>query len=992
VGQHFFVSYSRIDAKDDAYRLTNKLAGGPRPHPAWLADSVRDYSTCEQEWAWALKYKKPVIPLRFDPEAELPFRLASRQYIDFVAGFDSGLARLRDHVDWMASPAGLLRELRFRLADAEREMPRAGTDWERARIKQDLHDLQRRIADQERVVADPVAAGEATRMRINAALEVQREPERPRPQAPARARFVNAPPVVAPPYFQGRQAETAALAASLLAEDTRLVTVVGRGGVGKTALVCRLLRGLETGRLPDDLDAVEADGIVYLRTPSEHPVNFPNLYADLCRLLPTETADRLTQRYHDPHATPAELTTALLDAFPTGRWVVLLDNFEDLIDATGAITDSALDEALRTVLTAPRHGVKIVVTTRVGPKDLSLHHPGAQRRIDLEDGLPSPYAEQLLRARDPEGRLGLRDAPDALLSVARERTRGYPRALEALAAILSADRSTTLPELLDQTARLPDNVVEALVGEAFLRLDPLAQQVMQALAIFPVPVAAVAVDYLLQPHQPAVDAAPILSRLLNMQFVRRDASRYSLHQVDRDYTLGRIPDGELADRDAHPPPFSRAALRERGAAYFAQIRTPRAQWRTLDDLAPQLAEFDLRCEGGDFDTAAQVLRGIDFDYLTMWGHYRLGIHMHSRLIGHLADPRTRCDSTLSLGSYHRQIGEFARAIDLHEQSLVIARETDNRPAEVVALGELGICYAALSRTRQAIELHQQALAIARTSVDRTNETANIGSLANRYADLGETRRAIRLYEQVLTLARASSDRNNEATALCNLGHRYAELGDTRRAIQLHEQSRVIHEEIGDRYGEAIRLSSLGLCCADIGDYQRAVEHHRQAIEIADAIGSAQAQAGARRDLVRTQLWVGDLPAARWTATDAAKHHYPPDRAAIALMSGIIDLCGGDIPEAEHAFGVAAVRAEEQLQNCPDLYEALDVKALALAGLTLTGPADRTADAIATFRAARARTSAAGIVARVLRDLDALAPADPTNALHPIRLSAAGKAG
>ena len=125
----------------------------------------------------------------------------------------------------------------------------------------------------------------------------------------------------------------------------------------------------------------------------------------------------------------------------------------------------------------------------------------------------------------------------------RERTRGYPRALEAVAAILSADRNTSLPELLAQTERLPENVVEALVGEAFQRLDALAQQVMQALAVYPVPVPAVAVDYLLQPFQPAINAAPVLARLVNMQFVRRDAGRYYLHQVDRDYALGRVPDG-----------------------------------------------------------------------------------------------------------------------------------------------------------------------------------------------------------------------------------------------------------------------------------------------------------------------------------------------------------------------------------------------------------------------------------------------------------------
>ena len=366
------------------------------------------------------------------------------------------------------------------------------------------------------------------------------------------------------------------------------MTVVGRGGVGKTAMVCRLLKALEGGWLPDDLGALDVDGIIYLSPSGAHPVSFPNLFDDMCRLLPDEAASRLRQAYREPHQTPTELMHALLNAFPSGRVIVLLDNFEDLVDASTsdfAITDAALDEALRALLSAPPHAVKVIVTTRVAPKGLLLDHPERQRRLDLDEGLASPYAEQVLRARDPDGRLGLLTAPDELLDQARERTRGYPRALEALAAILSADRNTTLPELLDQTAGLPGNVVGALVGEAFSRLDPLAQQVMQALAIYPVPVPPVAVDYLLQPYQPAIDAAPVLGRLVNMQFVRREAGRYYLHQVDRDYALSRLPEGETADRDADPPVFTRQALRHRGAGYFEQTRTPREDWKTLDDLA-----------------------------------------------------------------------------------------------------------------------------------------------------------------------------------------------------------------------------------------------------------------------------------------------------------------------------------------------------------------------------------------------------------------------
>ena len=105
-----------------------------------------------------------------------------------------------------------------------------------------------------------------------------------------------------------------------------------------------------------------------------------------------------------------------------------------------------------------------------------------------------------------DGTVGLKTAP-ALLDEARQRTRGYPRALEALFAILSADRYTTLREVLNDAEKfLPEHVVEKLVGEAFNRLDPAAEQIMQALAVYARPVPPAAIDYLLQPYLPGVDS------------------------------------------------------------------------------------------------------------------------------------------------------------------------------------------------------------------------------------------------------------------------------------------------------------------------------------------------------------------------------------------------------------------------------------------------------------------------------------------------------
>ena len=87
-----------------------------------------------------------------------------------------------------------------------------------------------------------------TRRRIGSGIQREQVPAEPQPVRASK--FVNPPPAVAPTWFQGRQAETDRLAGYLSDPGIRLVTVTGPGGVGKTALVCRLLKGLESGRVP----------------------------------------------------------------------------------------------------------------------------------------------------------------------------------------------------------------------------------------------------------------------------------------------------------------------------------------------------------------------------------------------------------------------------------------------------------------------------------------------------------------------------------------------------------------------------------------------------------------------------------------------------------------------------------------------------------------------------------------------------------------------
>jgi tetratricopeptide (TPR) repeat protein len=1009
LGRHF-ICYSPLDGEAAALRLYDALTGGTPALPAWLdrrdvqqpgsawdvqveealrgcaslllvvtPDSASEHCDCTREWRRALQYKKPIVPLLFQAGVAAPLYLANRQAVDLAGAFEPALATLREHLAWLATPAGALQQLKDRQADAQRDL-RGADVAQQARIRAEMDLLHQQIAAQQQVVDHPQRAAQRVEESIARGLERERQPEKPAAGI-ARNKFINPPPFAPPAYFQDRTVELALLATFLKDESCRMVTVMGRAGIGKTALACLLLKALERGHLPDlsapggDGEPLEADGIVYLSATGTHAVSVPNLYADLCKLLPDQAARELDALYRNPQASTAAKVQRLLAAFPQGRVVVLLDNFENVMDPeTQEVRDAELDEALRALLSAPHHAVKVILTTRIAPRDLALVEPGRQARLELDTGLASPYAENVLRAMDGDGTVGLKGAPDDLLAEARERTRGYPRALEALYGILSADRHTTLREVLERAETLlPENVVEALVGEAFSRLDPAARQVMQALAAYDRPVTPAAVDYLLQPYLPGVNSAPVLNRLVAMHLARKEGGRYFLHPVDRAYAFAQIPVGE------------EVALLHRGAEYFRQARKPRADWKRLEDLAPQLAEFDLRCAAGEYDTAAGVLTDIDFDYLLLWGHYRLMAGLHERLQGRLSDATLERISVGNLGTAYYSMGQVQKAISCYEQALAIAHQTKNRQGEETWLGNLGNCYVGLGQTARAIEYYEQGLAIAREIGDRRGEGGQLTGLGNCYAGLGQTARAIECYEQALAIAREIGYRRGEGTRLGNLGNCYAALGQTTCAIKYHEQALAIAREIGDRAGEGRHLSNLAEALIDEGRYAEAVQRALESVGIGEEISSPGHGSFSNGCLALAHLCAGDLAAARAAAETARQYDEPENNHYALALLGIIALRQGDGAAAQEAFAAAVAQADALLAHTPQYYAALDSR-----GLALCEAGNLVSEAVAAFRAARAINRDAGIVKRVLRLFDALAVADTAGVLAGVRDAANGR--
>jgi len=331
---------------------------------------------------------------------------------------------------------------------------------------------------------------------------------------------VNASPGAIPAYFTGRDHEVARCCSFLRDGAQRMLVVVGRGGVGKTTVVTRVLSAGEHGCLPDDLPfAVSA--FVYLAPTPMQPLSARTVLSVLTRLLDRAAAERVAALSKHAGMTVVDILAAVLRQLGKRSVVVLLDGFEQALDpATQAPNDPELCELLLALLVDPAaSGIKTVITSRVALPWL-LRAPQAIGRIahlDV-DGLPCDAAIACLRRMDDNG-AGLRAASDQALTELWRRALGIPLVLQSVHMALVS--GATLSRILaDQRGVLPEKFMQLLIGETFAQLDQAARRVLEILAIFGCPVRIEAVDALLGSSMPDVRSDLLLGRLVQRHIVQ----------------------------------------------------------------------------------------------------------------------------------------------------------------------------------------------------------------------------------------------------------------------------------------------------------------------------------------------------------------------------------------------------------------------------------------------------------------------------------------
>jgi class 3 adenylate cyclase/predicted ATPase/Tfp pilus assembly protein PilF len=646
--------------------------------------------------------------------------------------------------------------------------------------------------------------------------------------------------------FVGRREPLAELARRFDA-GTRLISVLGLGGTGKTRLVTRFgwnsLRDFPGGVWFCDLsEARSQDGIIYAVAQGlDIPLGKDDPVVQIGRAI----AGR-------------------------GRCLVICDNFEQVARHAEETLGRWLSRA---------SDARFLVTTR---EVLGL--PGEE--IIALAPLPSSDAAALFLRRAEAAKPGFQPSPEdqSAIDPLVKLLEGLPLAIE-----LAAARVRVIPPRM-QLLRMSERF--KLLSSAGGRLDRQAtlravfdwswdllslpeKAALAQLSVFEGGFTLESVEAVLDLS--AYENAPwpmdALQSLVHKSLVREVSdARFDLLVSVQEYAaehlrtegryMGSGPDALLAAEIRHGEYF--AGLDEKAAIADACAE--------LDNLVVTCRRASVR---GDVDMAVRSLEGA-WAGLSLRGPFQVGIELASlvraireisitaaarvdyvagRALGYSGkspearirlaasqagareggDRACECRAVLSLGFLHLQEGSLESARECVEMALSIARELNDRSIESGAYNVLGNLESVLGRREQALASYDTALALAREAGDRQTEGNVLGNLGNEYAQMGIMDKARSHDEAALAVAREVGNRRLEGNTLSNLGLLHQVQGRFGEALDQLEAALAAARGTGNAYLESLVLCNLGMTCESLGRFDEARDHFDAALAIARAL-------------------------------------------------------------------------------------------------------------------------------------------------------------
>ncbi|MDQ4099248.1 MAG: tetratricopeptide repeat protein, partial [Chloroflexota bacterium] len=648
---------------------------------------------------------------------------------------------------------------------------------------------------------------------------------------------------VQPTPLVGRDAILAELEALLTRDDVRLITLTGMGGTGKTRL------GLQVAA--EVLEAF-ADGVFFVDLA---PIRDPRL------VLPTIAA-ALGVRETGAQSLRDTLVTFLAEK----RLLLLLDNFEQVLDAASTVAD----------LLAACAAVKILLTSRA-PLGLRAEHEFQVPPLATPEPKPLPPLAELAeiesvalfvqRATAARHDFALTATNAASVAEICARLEGLPLAIE-----LAAARVKTLPPrvilerlgsgltLLTGGARdLParQRTLRATIEWSYGLLTADEQTLFRRLAVFAGGVnlsaaeAVVASDGALN-----IDVLDGIRSLVDQSLLRAvngldDEARFTMQELLRAFGIERLAEvGETETMQRAHAAWC-LALAEEAASHL--MGPEQGAWLARlemehDNLRAALAW----CLGGTDPVGGARLAGALGWFWYSHGYLSEGRRWLERALELPIElpPEVRAGAFNWAAMIATDQADREQALALRETALALYRQLGDSRGIARSLYHLASEATKQGDFERAVALLEEEEALGRETMalDQGAEWSNmavsaalngLGELAFLSADFS---RATVRYEESLRLSRAAGNTFQVADALANLGEVWHHRGDLERATEFYSEALDLFRELGHEPGIAFVLFGMGRLALTRDDAALATRLLTDSLLLLDRIGRRSALA------------------------------------------------------------------------------------------------------------------------------------------------------
>ena len=595
---------------------------------------------------------------------------------------------------------------------------------------------------------------------------------------------------------------------------TRLLTLAGLGGCGKTRLAIKVAESL-TNQFPDGVWFVDL-------VPLTEGSRVVRAVAQVLKL--REDADKSLDDVVSTHISDKRL-------------LLLLDNCEHLLSSCAECIDRLLSSCSEIrILATSREALNVQGERVIAVPPLSIPDINGGLALDV---VASADAVKLFVERAQIVRSGFELTPANAASVAEicRRLDGIPLAIELAAArvkILSIDQ---ILKKLDDRFKLLSGVgktmlarhqtLRAVIEWSYEQLVDEERRLLRALSVFAggwtlelaSKVAGGFDEYeMLDLHSQLVDKS-----ILVVQPEQRGAPRYGFLETVRQFLLETLNDSGEGNviREAH----LEAMLGLAEQAYAERI-TQEEQWAEV-----------LEVESDNLRVALEYARAIDPErYLRLVGavawfwlvktHLFEGReHLTAALASSAVEPSRPARARALWGAAQTLAfqGDTSTARGWMDEALRTWRHLGDTREIALALEGIGWTHFFRSEDEDACAAFEECLHLQRASGDQHLIIRAMVGLAQVLVALGRTSEAKPMAREIIEFSKPRNDKRSEHFGWHYLADCELFLGNCRDSLDLYKQSLVLARAIGDKVEISFEVQGVAMSLAGLGEAELAVQ-------------------------------------------------------------------------------------------------------------------------------------------------------------------------